>query len=417
MLWMLCLCLALGAVQVLNLVNTLRNYRYALAKYQKTDAVYRPNTLVIVPCKGIDCNFRENIRSLYALDYDSFSLCFVVGDEADPAYAELLDLRDQLGADTAARDVQIHVAGTARACGQKIHSLLYCVDKASPEVEVLAFADSDIAVRPNWLMRLVWPLRKQAVGVTTGYRWFVPLRSNGASLALSALNAKVTQLLGNNRFAQAWGGSMAIRLDLFKQLGIKQVWASALSDDLSLTYTVRRAGHRIVFVPACVVPSDHSTTWAELFEFGRRQFVITRVCAFGTWLLGLVGLLLSVLGLWLPLALTVWTWQGQGVLSGQSHAVPVWPLGAAVFAIVLAAHFIQALLRQRLAARLMPDRASRLQAAARADLLGFWAWSLLLLGLVLSSALGRIICWRGIRYRLLGPTQTQVLGRKGESTP
>jgi len=75
---------------------------------------------------------------------------------------------------------------------------------------------------------------------------------------------------------------------------------------------------------------------------------------------------------------------------------------------------MQAFLRQRMVSRLINDRASGLKKAACADMLGFWAWSLLLLSLVLSSAAGNTICWRGIRYRLLGPTRTVVLGRKGE---
>jgi ceramide glucosyltransferase len=406
--------LILGISQVLSLVNTLRNYRYALAKYKKTDSVCRPNTALIVPCKGIDCNFRENIRSFYNLDYDNYVLWFVVGEEDDPAYAELIELREQLGSATAARDVRICVAGLSETCGQKIHNLLYCVDRISPELGVLAFADSDISVRPNWLKRLVWPLRKQKAGITSGYRWFIPVQNNGASLALSAINAKVTQLLGNTRFSQAWGGSMAIRADLFAELGIKQIWEKALSDDFSLTYAVRKAGYRIVFVPACLVASHHSTDWPGLVEFGRRQFLITRVYAFYTWLFGLLGVLLSVLGFWLPPILAVCSWYSRHGFPLQNRVYPSWPLWTGLFAVVLLMQLAQAFLRQNMASKLMSDSVSDLKIAARADMLGFWLWSLLLLFLVLSSAVGRTICWRGIRYRLLGPTQTVVLGRRGD---
>ena len=44
-------------------------------------------------------------------------------------------------------------------------------------------------------------------------------------------------------------------------------------------------------------------------------------------------------------------------------------------------------------------------AAMAADILFFWAWSFLLLILIASSAFGRTITWRGIRYKLLGPEQ------------
>ncbi|MHC4483447.1 MAG: hypothetical protein ACYSW4_07860, partial [Planctomycetota bacterium] len=49
--------------------------------------------------------------------------------------------------------------------------------------------------------------------------------------------------------------------------------------------------------------------------------------------------------------------------------------------------------------------------AMAADILFFWLWSLLLLFFIISSAFGRTIQWRGIRYKLLGPTETIVVGR------
>jgi hypothetical protein len=57
-----------------------------------------------------------------------------------------------------------------------------------------------------------------------------------------------------------------------------------------------------------------------------------------------------------------------------------------------------------------------MKAAGAADVLGFWLWSILMLLLIVSSAFGRTICWRGIRYRLLSATETIVVGEK-ESVP
>jgi hypothetical protein len=39
-----------------------------------------------------------------------------------------------------------------------------------------------------------------------------------------------------------------------------------------------------------------------------------------------------------------------------------------------------------------------------------WLWSLLLLLFIISSSFGRTITWRGIKYKLLGPTETIVIG-------
>ena len=66
------------------------------------------------------------------------------------------------------------------------------------------------------------------------------------------------------------------------------------------------AGMRVFFVPACLVASYESTTWRQLFEFGRRQFLITRISAPRTWRFGLYSCLYSILGLWVGAGLAVY---------------------------------------------------------------------------------------------------------------
>ncbi|MCJ7776912.1 MAG: glycosyltransferase family 2 protein, partial [Sedimentisphaerales bacterium] len=273
--------------QLLFLIQTCVNYRYALTKYKKKRLLYRPRTALIVPCKGLDSAFKQNITSFFNQDYENYLLWFVVADKADPAYAPLCELKNRLSQSSKANEVQVLVAGFAQSCSQKNHNLLYCCQRIGSDVEVLAFADSDICVRSDWLSHIVHPLRNPKNGAASGYRWFVPKKNNLASLALSAVNAKIAQLLGNTHFNQAWGGSMAIRVDVFRQVGLDKIWPKALSDDLSLSYAVKKAGKKVVFVPACLVASYISTTWRELFEFGRRQFLITRVSTPGTWWFGL----------------------------------------------------------------------------------------------------------------------------------
>jgi len=378
-----------------------RNYRYALQKYKKKRRWHKLHTALIVPCRGLDSEFRENVTSFFNQDYENYLLWFVVADKSDPAYDELCKLKTELSKDSKASDVQILVAGSAQSCCQKIHNLLYCYRKLSDDVEILAFADSDICVRSDWLSHLVWPLHRSKTGVASGYRWFIPKKNNLASLVLSAVNAKVAQLLGNTPFNQAWGGSMAIRVEVFRRLGIEKIWSRALSDDLLLSGAVKKAGMMVVFVPACLVASYASTTWRELFEFGRRQFLITRISAPRTWWFGLLSSLYSVLGVWGGAGLAVY-----GAMIGHKDL----PLFAAVPIVFLARQLSQAILRQKMITRLLEKHLPQMKAAMAADIFGFWIWSLLLLSLVVSSAFGRTICWRGIRYKLLGPTKTIVMG-------
>jgi len=399
--WYFYTAIAAIASQLVFLLQTYNNFRYALAKYQKKRLWHKLRVALIVPCKGLDSDFQKNIASFFEQDYENYLLWFVVAEQSDPAYGELCKLKDQLGRTCKAREVQILVAGQAKSCGQKIHNLLYCYQKITDDVEIFAFADSDICVRSDWLSHLVWPLRKSKTGVATGYRWFIPKKNNLASLALSAINGKVAQLLGNTRFNQAWGGSMAVRVETFRQLGLDKIWPKILSDDLSLGCAVKKAGMKVTFVPACLVTSHESVSWRELFEFGRRQFLITRIYAPRTWWFGLFSSLYSVLGLWATAAIAVYaaTTKDKNIL-----------LFAAVPVVFFVSQLLQAILRQKMISKLLQNDWPQLKPARDADILAFWLWSILLLFLIISSAFGNKLCWRGICYKLLSPTETIILG-------
>jgi len=397
--WYYYIAIAAIVSQLLFLLQTYNNYRYALAKYQKKRLWYELRVVLIVPCKGLDADFQNNITSLFNQDYKNYLLWFVVEDESDPAYGELCKLKNQLSQTSKAADVQIFIAGRGKSCSQKNHNLLYCYERIGDDVDVLAFADSDACVRSDWLSHLVYPLRHAKTGVATGYRWFVPKKNNLATLALSALNAKVAQLLGNTRFNQAWGGSMAIRVDVFRRLGLDKIWPKALSDDLSLSTAVKKAGLKVDFVPACLVASHESTTWRKLFEFSRRQFLITRIYAPKTWWFGLFSSLYSVLGIW-------------GAAAVAIYAAKIQHRNLDLFTLVPVVFFVnqlgRAILRQRTAENLLQNEMPAMRAACLADILACWLWSLLLLAFIISSAFGRTIVWRGIRYKLLGPTEIIV---------
>ncbi len=441
MTWYYYIALALILSQLLFLVQVYNNYRYALKKYKRNRWWYRPRTALIVPCKGLDSAFQKNVTSFFNQDYENYLLWFVVSDKSDPAYDELCKLKNHLSRDSKADDVQVLVAGPVRnskeakdagqkgkisngagqgqSCSQKIHNLLYCYERIGGDVEVLAFADSDICVRSDWLSHIVYPLRQAKNGAASGYRWFVPKKNNLASLALSAVNAKIAQLLGNTRFNQAWGGSMAIRVDVFRQLGLDKIWPKTLSDDLSLSFSVKKAGMKVTFVPACLVASYEYTTWPKLFEFGRRQFLITRISAPGTWWFGLCSSLFSVLGLWGTAALAIYVATKSQI---DNRHLAIFILVPILF---FTGQFIRAVLRQKMANKLLKyePRPSMTgederqatgdgRRAMAADILFFWLWSLLLLFFIISSAFGRTIQWRGIRYKLLGPLETITLGEK-----
>jgi hypothetical protein len=292
------------------------------------------------------------------------------------------------------------VAGIAESGSQKLHNLLYAFANISAGVEALAFADSDACVKDNWLSHILYPLRKDKYGVSSGYRWYVPMKNNLATLALASMNAKVAQLLGPTIFNKAWGGAMAVRVDVFKRLGIDKIWRTAASDDLTISRAVKKAGMQVAFVPACLSASYEQMSWGKMFEFVRRQFIITRITMPGTWVFGLFSAVFSIFGLW-----------GFAAIAAMSYLKDAgkWQVFAATAAVFFVGQIVRALMRQMVIFKLLPEDVEKMKIAAFADIAGGPIWSLVLLYCIISSAFTRTIQWRGVKYKLISPTEAARL--------
>ncbi len=386
-------------IQLLCVALVLRNCNFSLKKYQKIRKWF-PKTVLIIPCKGLDIGFEKNITSFFKQDFENFLLWFVVESQDDPAYQKLNELKEKLSSKSRALEIKILVAGIGQECSQKIHNLLYGYSQISDDIEMLAFADSDIDVRTDWLSHLIFPLRHDDVGVSSGYRWFVPKKNNLATLAMSAGNAKVAQLLGNSIFNQAWGGSMAVRAEVFRELDMEKIWQTALSDDLSLSETAKRAGYKVEYVPACLAASYEDTDWANAFEFVRRQFLITKVFSFGTWLFSIITTAASVFSTWGTTAIAIFA---------STQKYPHQWFYITVLAAALLSQFSRASIRQYVAVKLLSKDKQNMKYAIAADMILFWAWSMMLFILVASTTFGRTITWRGIRYKMLSQNKTIIL--------
>jgi hypothetical protein len=347
-----------------------------------------PPISVLAPCRGVDHAFEAYARALLCQDYPHYEVLFILESTRDSAW----DVLGRVLAETPSARASLLVAGTAKGCSQKVHNLLVGLGHVDPQSTILAFVDSDVQVHPQWLKALVMPLDDAEIGATSGYRWYVPCPGSVASSLRSAWNAATIGLMAHPRFGFAWGGSSAITRETFEKLRISEAWSRGLSDDLLLTRAVRRAGLRIQFVPACLVPSCEPCTWGELIAWTNRQVAIGRVYVPHSWgislLIHLVSLILGGFGL---AAVVACQWLASGLL------LSYWVLsGIGNMAVCRAA-------TQRLAAHGCPIRQ---QAWPQV----FWAPAVTILALVnlMASLMTRRITWRGISYTMLSPQQVIV---------
>jgi ceramide glucosyltransferase len=363
------------------------------------DDRYCPPASVILPCKGLDQGFRENVLSLLKQDYPELELLFVVATEDDPAFGALVRLLE--GNEAIGIRTRLLVAGISDIRAQKLTNQLAALREVSPRSEVLVFVDSDCRPDPSFVRRLVSPLGGLDVGGTTGYRWYHPPKPTLGSMLRSTWNAGALPFLVDPDTTHAWGGAMAIRREIFNQAHLEEAWDRAVSDDLTLTVAVRKLRLRLQFVPRCIAVSYEESSLAETLEFTNRQSLISRVYFPPLWWS-------TALGHASANALTAYgvaclvTWAAGG---GSSTLL----IGGACFLLVplqlINAAWLFGSVKDLLPAQIQADAARlRWHYVFMAPLA-----SLMTLVNTLHAATTRRITWRGITYELRSPTETVVV--------
>ncbi len=353
-----------------------------LERHQPTGRV-----LLCAPCKGQDLNLEDNLRALLEQDYDDYEVAFIVestDDSACPVIRRVMAAHPWIPA-------RLIVAGRASESGQKVHNLRMATSRLSPRIKFLAFADSDARPRPEWLRLLIARLHRPKMGAVTGYRWFVPQRDSLANHLLYSLNCSVMSLLGRSSYYLIWGGSWAIRREVFDRIGLHSAWKGTLSDDLVASRLLSETKMQVRFEPVCVVasPIDHSLS--EALSFVRRQYFLSRFYARDFWLFAALSAAFSNLVWLVNLGMFI-----GGLLRGAPWTWIPWSVISFLYLLSVYRGFV----RQDLADLYYPHLRRTLQCAKQFDI---WLHPLISLinGIVVwSSAIGRQVTWRRIIYRL-----------------
>ena len=131
---------------------------------------FSPPVSLILPCRGEDPGLHENLQAYFQQDYPDFQILLVTDQPADPC----VSVFQQVAQRHASPPAHLLFSGASRSRGQKVHNLLHALEHLRERDEVLAFGDSDIRPSPEWLRYLVAPLENEKLGVSTGYRWYLP---------------------------------------------------------------------------------------------------------------------------------------------------------------------------------------------------------------------------------------------------
>lgn len=382
-----------------SLTGGIAYLRYFREQSLRQPSDQTPAVTVFAPCRGKDPGLSGNLEALLSQDLPNYEVIFVVDDHADDS-AEVIENVIRSHKDIAAKLI---VAPKAVNCSQKVENLREAVLHADKDTTVFVFVDSDVRPASSWLSSLIGPLEDQAVGAATGYRWFISKRRNFGSEMRSCWNASIASALGPNTSSNfCWGGSMAVRREVFEGLNVREKWKGSLSDDFTLTRTINAAGLPIVFVPQALSASLEDCSFGEMLEFTTRQMKITRVYAPQLWAMSFFGSTLFNAVLIAALLIAV---------INRSNTFAVWFSLAVILAVVVLS-VGKAWLRMKAVELVLKEHRELIR---RQYLAQNTLWILIpavFLYNSIAALVSRRMTWRGTSYLLKSPFETVIIADK-----
>jgi ceramide glucosyltransferase len=330
---------------------------------RRSDAV-----TLLKPLHGVEPLLEANLASLLAQDHDGpIQLLCGVQRRDDPAIAAVAALR----AGHAAATIDLVIDPARHGASGKISNLVNIMGAATHPILILS--DSDIAVAPDYLARILAALDTPGIGAVTCL-----YRGRGDAGFWSRLGAAGLsyQFLPGAVFGVAFGlarpcmgSTIAMRRDTLDRIGGFARFADVLADDYAIGEAVHALGQTVAVPPMLVTHASAERSLGDLWRHEVRWAATVRGVVPGAY----AG---SVIGMPAPLALL-------GALLAPAHA-----MGAG-------------LLLASLAARALVAMAVDRQAGARTAPL--WLLPMrdcLTLAIFVASYFTRSVDWRGQRLRM-----------------
>jgi ceramide glucosyltransferase len=359
------LCLA-ASYAVLTVIATLV---WQVRRAPKTSRPLPPVT-ILKPLCGAEPGLYKHLRSFCQQDYPEFQIVFGVCDLADPAYVVVRRLMGEFPS----LPIDVVVDPQQHGSNLKTSNLINMLARARHDV--LAMADSDAFVGPDYLRTVTAPLLDPKVGLVTCIYRGVPTQGIWSRLGAMYINewyvpsVLLAWLFGHKSYAS--GQTLCLRRDTLQAIGGLRPIANHLAEDYQLGELIRGLGLRIVLSPYVVQGEHHEPSMDSLTRHELRWMRTIRVLRPRSFPLVFLtfSLPLAIVGLALAYA--------ESTLSSAA-----WALFGTTVAARLALHFMH---------RLRGDRPlfSDFWLLPVRDLLMCWVWW--------SSFFTSRVTWRGNKF-------------------
>ncbi len=335
---------------------------------------YTPPATIFKPVRGADAEGYENFASFLQQDYPEYQIIFGVREESDPS----TPIIRRLIADFPDRDIELVISSKEFGHNAKVSNLQNMY--ADAKHDVLLIADSDIRVEPDYLRRVVAPLRPQAEEPRVGMVTCLYRGTNAKNFAGLIENIGISSSFGPDVCSAralegvkfAFGSTMALRRETLERMGGFPALSDYLADDYLLGNFVANEGQEVVLSDCVVEHVSGADTFATML---RRQLRWGRTMRISRPQ-GYRGLIMTHGTAMATAALLAWGFS----------SFALWLLAATLFARFLPVFVIGVYgLKDTALARyfwLVPIR----------DLIAFGVWAM--------SLVGDEVEWRGVRFRV-----------------
>lgn len=256
------------------------------------DGIELPSISVLKPLKGLDVELFQNLSVLCQQNYERYQVVFGVASADDAA----IPVIHQLRAAYPDVDIELVIDGRIYGSNHKVSNLHNMYQRAKHDVIVIA--DSDIRVGPDYLRRLVKPLRDPRTGlVTCLYR---ARNAGGLATLVESLFINtdwchmVLVARKVERTSYAFGATIAMRRAVLDEIGGFLPIADFLADDYQLGQRVVEHGYQAVLGEQILETVISLGTWRRLVEHQLRWARTYRICRPG----GYFGIVLTHGTLW-----------------------------------------------------------------------------------------------------------------------
>lgn len=257
---------------------------------------------IIHPIKDLDFELEKNIESWFRQNYTGpiqhiFSFQ-TPNDPAIPVVQSIIDKHPDI-------DCQIIINPVIAGLNGKSSNMVYGVKRAI--YDIVLFGDSDIRVKQDFIVKMVRPLKKEKVGMTTCGQvniggsdfWtrFFTFTQNSETDFIWAFLTKLGVDVG------ATGAAFAMRKQVLEEVGGLEAFGDSLLEDLHLGNTLYKMGYKLILGPfiECHVQKlgrEKSFNYARRIAAGIKAHIAVELPAFVLmmfwyWIIFLLGLIFA----------------------------------------------------------------------------------------------------------------------------